>query len=97
MDVDQHVVVHDDRFVMLDEADPAHVRGEVVHVLDAAVHRALAVLPAPQVEEHELVGGRGLEVRCFDIDSPHPVSLGPQRANEVVSDEAARTRHKHPH
>ena len=49
MHVDQHVVVHDLGLVALNEANPTHVRREVVHVLNAA--RGLETVgPAPQIQ-----------------------------------------------
>src|SRR5215469_3593055 len=83
MDVDQHIVVHDHSFVVLDEPDPAHVRGEVVDLAGAA-DGALALLPATEVEQLELVGGRGLELGVLDIDPADPIALGLEALDQVV-------------
>src|ERR1051326_2240452 len=94
VDVDQHVVVHDHSLVMLDEADAAHVGGEVVNLVDAA-GRLEAVAPATQVEQLELVGARSFVFGKFDIDAADPVSAVLQVAHQVVSNEATRTSHQY--
>src|SRR2546426_7860825 len=94
MYVDQHVVVHDLRLVALDEADPAHVGREVVDVLDPA-RRLEAIGPPAQIEQLELLSGRLLVLRTFDVDAPHRVPLADEVLRQVVPDEAAPTGNQH--
>ena len=92
MRVDQHIVVHDHGFVVLDVADAAHVGGEIVDFgASRAPQRSLALLPPPQIQQLELVGRRRAELRVFEIDAPDPISIGLERGDEVVANESTGT------
>src|SRR2546422_5422768 len=94
MHVDQHVVVHNLGLVRLDEPDPAHVRGEIVDLRDT-VRGPHAVLPAPQVEQLEFVGGTGLVLGRLEVHAAHPAALCNEALHEVMSDESASTGNQH--
>jgi hypothetical protein len=94
MQVHQRVVAHDVGLVRLDEADAAHVRGQVVDLVDVA--RGLETgVEAPQVEALELVGAARLELRRLQVDAAHPVAVGDEEAHQVVADEAAGAGDEH--
>jgi len=72
VNVDQHAVVHDLALGRVDESHPAHVRGQLVHLVERAVAQRqcrAAVRRLTQVQHTELVGrGRGKLV-LLDIHS----------------------------
>src|SRR5690606_36236769 len=87
--VDEDVVTRNVRMVAGDVPDPTHVRGEVVDLVHAAGGHE-AVVPAPQVEQLELVCGVRLELWFFDVGPPHPVAVRFQVLDQVMAYEAAR-------
>src|SRR4051794_29982746 len=94
MDVDQRVVVHDQRLVGLDEAHAAHVGGEGVHMVDV-LNRGLAVLPPAQIADDELVGLRLLVLRPLDVDPAYPETAVLERIGQMVTDEATCPSHQY--
>src|SRR5689334_2517589 len=87
VDVDQHVVVHDHGLVVLDEADPAHVGGQVVD-LGHPPGGLEGLLPAAQIEQPKLVRPAGLELGLLEIHSPNPEALRLEEVGQVVPDES---------
>ena len=75
-----------------DVPDAAHVGRKVIDPVDVP-GRLLAVLPKPQVEQLEVVGGAGLEFRNLDIDAANAKSVRFQTPDQVMADESAGTRH----
>ena len=71
--------------------DAAHVRGELVHVVHA-FGRLEAALEVAQVGHHELVRGALLELGLLHVHRPHPMPLGLQTLDEMMGDEAPRSR-----
>ena len=87
VDVDQHAVAHNHRFVVLDEADPAHLGGEAIDLLDPP-SRQEAVVELAEVEDLELVGTAGGVLGELLVDPTDPVALVLEVIDEVVADEA---------
>src|SRR6185503_16067754 len=80
--------------VALDEADPAHVRSEVVHMINLA--RSLQALrPAAKVQELEFVRGGLPVLGHFPVHTTNPIPTVHQVLGEVVPDETTRARHQH--
>ena len=67
--VDQHVVVHDQCLVGLDEADATHVGGQVVDLVHLS-GRFEARIPTAQVQALEGMRPRGLELRSSFTSTP---------------------------
>ncbi len=95
MGIDEGVVPGQLGVEFRDVADPAHVRGELIHVLDAE-DGVGAVVQRPEVCGHELVGGAGLELGPFQVHAPDPKSVGLQPLDEVVADETTGPRDEGP-
>jgi hypothetical protein len=74
MGVDQHVVPAECRVERGNVPNAAHVRRELVNVLDRVDRRA-AVLLLSKVKAQEFVGGTSLELRKLEIDAADPVTL----------------------
>jgi len=94
VNVDQHAVVHDLALGRVDESHPAHVRGQLVHLVERAVAQRqcrAAVRRLTQVQHTELVGrGRGKLV-LLDIHAAHPIALSLQLLDQVSADETTRS------
>src|SRR5438874_4039509 len=88
VDVDEGVIVHDLCLVRLDESDPTHVRGEIVHLLYPS-SRLQTVVPTAKVEEREFIRRRLPVLRNLEIYAAHPISATLQILDEMVTDESA--------
>jgi hypothetical protein len=89
MRVDQHAE-HAERLVVLDEAHPSHVGGEIVDFAGAR-DRLLACFPPPEVELQVLRLGEALMplLQRFDIDRADAKAVREETSSEVAADEAA--------
>src|SRR5437867_3143105 len=87
VDVDERVIVHDLCLVRLDESNPTHVGGEIVHLLDPS-SRFQTVVPTAKVEELEFVRRRLPVLRSLEIHATHPISATLQVLDEMVTDES---------
>jgi hypothetical protein len=50
-------------------------------------------IPAPQVEQAELLRGGGLVFRLLDVDAANPITTLDKVFRQVVADKSAGTRH----
>jgi hypothetical protein len=92
--VDQQAVVEDLALVGVDEAHAAHVRGELIHLVDglAVDENGLdAALRLTEVELQELVGGGRAELVLLDVHPADPEALLLQPLDQVTSDESPGT------
>ncbi len=79
---------------MLDVADAAHVRGQIVHLSPSrTTHGGLALLPPAEVEQLELVGDRRSELGILEIDATHPYPSALRARDQVMADESTGTGH----
>src|SRR5207302_11245028 len=76
-----------------DEANPAHIRGQVVDLVDA-LRRAQGVLPTSQIELPELVSVGGLVFGSFQVDATHEVAVFAQVVAEVMANETSGSSHE---
>ena len=95
MDVDQHVVAADLGLMGMDEADAGHVRRQRIDLLDAAGRGGQTIVPAPQIEKFQLVGGGRFVLRQLDVHAPHPVAAFHEEFRQMMSDETTRSSHRH--
>ena len=93
VDVDQRIVVQNQRVMRADEPHAAHIGGQRVYLLDAA-RRLQAVLPAPQIQHLKLVGGGRRVFRILQVSAAHPVTSRLQIIHQVMADETAGTGHQ---
>jgi hypothetical protein len=95
--VDEHGQ-HAERLVVLDEAHPAHVRGEVVHLV-CTLNRLTARFPQPQIDL-AIVGLREAlepEVERLAVHCPHfVVTPACQVCHQVAPDETPGRRLRGP-
>ena len=89
--VDEDIVPAEPRMLRADVANAAHVRRQLVDILDASNH-ALAGVRDPEVGDDKLVRRAWLKLRVLDVGSSNPETLLLQSAHEVVSDESAGPR-----
>jgi hypothetical protein len=68
--------------------NPIPVRRQRIDVLDL-LHGLETVVPAAQVEEEELVGGRGRVLGALQVDAANPVPLLLEIAHQMMADEPA--------
>jgi len=90
VDVDQRAVVHDLALGRVDEAHAAHVRRQLVDLIERARverQRRLAVRLFAQVEQQELIGLGGRELVLFDVHPAHPIPLALQLLDQVPANE----------
>jgi hypothetical protein len=92
VEVDECVVVEDGRVVLGDESHPAHVRSERIDLIHVP-HGEERVVPAPQVEELELVGVDLRVLRALEVHPANPVPPLLQVGDEMMADEASRPGH----
>ena len=93
--IDEGVVPGQPGVEFRDVANPAHVRRELIDVLDAE-DRVGAAVERPEVCDHELVGETRLELGPFQVHAPDPESVGLQPLDEVVADETTGPRNEGP-
>src|SRR5690606_34288333 len=96
VEVDRGRVVHDVGVVVAGEdvAGPAHVGGELVHLVDGgaagdAVEEGGTDAGVAEVAEDEVVGGVVAELVALEVDAADPVALGLEAVDEVAADEAS--------
>jgi hypothetical protein len=77
--------VHDVRVIFAGEYEPgaAHVRGELVHLVESLIDNSPAVFLFAKVGKHEIVGLRFTEFRKLEIDAPDPKSLSLQPTHQM--------------
>jgi hypothetical protein len=82
--------VHDVGVVLAGEdiAGAAHVRGQLVHLVEAAIDGRTARCDIGEVPDHEIIrlGGRVLGV--FEVDASDPAAFALEALHEVTADEA---------
>lgn len=86
MRIDEDVVTRDIGEAGGDVADASHIGGQAVDVIDAA-GGLKTIGPLPQIEQLEVVGVRGLELRLFEIGAAHPIAFELEPLHQVVADE----------
>src|SRR4051812_44501173 len=93
--IDRRGVVHDGGVVLTGEdvAGPAHVRGELIDVVDAA-HDLRYDGGIPEVRLDELVNGGCRELVLLHVDASDPMPFGPEPPNQVAADEPTGAIHK---
>jgi hypothetical protein len=92
VNVDHGTVAGDIGVESGDVADAAHVRRQVVHLVDSPAGDQ-AVVEAAEIQELELVARARLVLGVLDVDTAHPVALIHQVLHQMVSDKAAGTSH----
>ena len=93
--VDQDVVLRDVGEERGDVADAAHVGGEVVDLIDVA-SGGQAVFPHPQVQNLKIVGSGLLILRLLDIDPTHPMTIGLQLLDQMMTNEPTGASYQNP-
>jgi hypothetical protein len=69
----------------------AHVGGQLVNFVEAAIDRRLAELHLSQIANDEVVGLGFAEAWVFQVDATYPNAYPLQPLDEVAADEASRT------
>src|SRR5271163_4319052 len=72
-----------------DVTGTAHIRGELINLIKAAVDDGAAESGIPQIADGEIIGFAFREFMKFQVDTPHPVSIALEPFYQVAADEAA--------
>ena len=92
MDIDQGAVVHDLGLGRMDKAHPAHVRSQLIDLIEAVpvqLQCSLAIFLFAQIQQEELIRPGWRKLRFLDIHPPHPISFFFKFPDQVTSDKAA--------
>src|SRR5690606_781430 len=94
--IDLRGVVHHVRVVLAGEnvAGAAHVGGQLIDLVEAAVDGLPADIPVAEVADDEIVGFRLGEARVLQIHTADPETLPAQPSHNVGADEAAGSQNK---
>src|SRR5260370_38948616 len=72
-----------------DVTGAAHIRGELINLIKAAVDDSAAESGIPQIADDEIIGFALREFMKLQVDTPDPVSIALQPFYQVAADEAA--------
>src|SRR5260370_24697120 len=72
-----------------DVTGAAHIRGELINLIKAAVDDSAGESGIPQIADDKIIGFALREFMKLQVDTPHPVSIALQPFYQVAADEAA--------
>src|SRR5881628_2138878 len=73
-----------------DEADSAHVGGQVIHLVDPTSNCQQTFVEFSQVQNLEFVCARSLILRLLNVGSPNPMAFRFQPLHEMVPNKSSR-------
>jgi hypothetical protein len=88
MAVDQKIIPGQRSVVRSDVANATHVRGKVINVVRTCCRGGASLIEAKVADKH-FIGFAVFVFRVFDIDATHPMSLGLEPFDEVMTDKSA--------
>jgi hypothetical protein len=90
--IDRCGVMHDIGIMLSGEyiAGAAHVRSELIDLVESAVDNLTASVGVPQISDHEVIGLRFGKWIYFEIDSADPETFALEALYQVSTDKAAR-------
>src|SRR5580692_5249656 len=91
VEIDRTRIVHNIGVVLASEDEPgaAHVGGELIHLVEAAIDGGPAKIRIPQVADHEVIGlGFGIFM-AFQVHTPNPKPLRFKAFHEMPADKTA--------
>jgi hypothetical protein len=72
-----------------DVTGTAHIGGELINLIKAAVDDSAAESGIPQIANDEIIGFALRELMKLQVDTPHPIPITLQPFYQVAPDEAA--------
>ena len=90
--IDQRIVAGDVCMIGRNKPDAAHVRRQVVNLIDASTRSDQAIVELAEIQKLELVRLGGFVFRLFDVHASHPVTVRIQAVDQVMSNKPPRTR-----